>query len=129
MADRVTSGTMVLILPYNTGTSPLKVFDFLLTSARRVDQEGSFATPRLATPTPRAMVTIVDGEGGAGVFEFVVAETSIQEDGSPLAQGVVNRTAGSVGVVTVQLSITEERADGSQRKNLKIKVTVFYNRH
>ena len=63
------------------------------------------------------MVTIVDAEGGAGVFEFTMAATSIQEDGSPLAQGTINRTIGSAGIVTVQLSIVEERADGSQPAN------------
>ena len=63
------------------------------------------------------MVTIIDGEGGAGVFEFMAATVSIQEDGSPLAQGIINRTIGSAGVVTVQLSIVEERADGSQPAN------------
>ena len=41
MANKVTNATMQLILPYNTGTSPLKVFDFLLTSAKRVDQKGN----------------------------------------------------------------------------------------
>ena len=77
---------------------------------------GSFATPRLELPIQNASVTIIDAQGGAGVFQFVSSSTIIHEDGSPLVQALINRTSGTAGTVTVQLSIVEARADGTTRK-------------
>ena len=36
----VTSGDILIVLPYNTGINPLKVFEFSLTGVRRLNQEG-----------------------------------------------------------------------------------------
>ena len=77
---------------------------------------GSFATPRLELPIQNASVTIIDAQGGAGVFQFVSSSTIIHEDGSPLVQALINRTSGTAGTVTVQLSTVEARADGTTRK-------------
>ena len=72
-------------------------------------------TPRLATPIQTVPVTIIDQEGGAGVFEFVNSFVTLSEEGSPLAQALVKRTGGLLGTVSVQLIVTEARADGTTR--------------
>ena len=75
-------------------------------------------SPRLATPIATVPVTIIDQEGGAGIFEFVNSSITLSEEGSPLAQGFVRRTEGLLGTVSVQLTLTEARADGSTRELL-----------
>ena len=133
LADKVTSGNILIVLPYNTGTNPLKVFAFSLTGVIRLNQQGllyrsynlftlasspsgTFSTPRLVTPVQDAIVTIIDAEGGAGIFGFSILSATIQEDGSPLVKTTIKRTVSTVGVVSVQLRISESRADGSKRK-------------
>uniref|UniRef100_A0A1X7VF86 Staphylococcus aureus surface protein A n=3 Tax=Amphimedon queenslandica TaxID=400682 RepID=A0A1X7VF86_AMPQE len=115
--DKQTAGNIQIILPFNTQVNPLKVFDFSLTGLRTVNFDGPFTTPRLATPIQNASVTIIDAQGGAGVFEFVSSSTTIHEDGSPLVQALINRTSGTAGSVSVQLSIVETRADGTTPAN------------
>ncbi len=72
-------------------------------------------TPRLATPIDTVPVTIIDAEGGSGIFEFVNSSTIISEEGSPLAQAFIRRTGGVMGTVTVQVSILLTRADNTTR--------------
>lgn len=87
---------------------------------------GAYSTPRLSTPIQNATVTIIDAQGGAGEFIFVTSSTLIDEVGSPLAQATINRTKGSSGSVTVQLTVVEARADGSTREYTTVTCIYYY---
>ena len=75
---------------------------------------GTYASPRLSSVNLESIVTIIDDEAGAGQFGFSTPNITAAEGSSPITI-VINRIGANVGSVTLQLSVTEGRRDGSER--------------
>ena len=76
----------------------------------------TFSSPRQFFSNQNATVTIIDDENGSGVIGFVETSKVVLEDGSPSFDVTVVRSAGSVGVVTVLVVVSDGQADGTQRE-------------
>ena len=110
MGDGQTIGYINISLPDNVLTSPLKVFIFTLTAVSRADSTGSFSSPRLSSSNLIGQVTIVDDEGGAGVFR-VSPNVATVEEGDVLLFNVM-REGGSAGDVSVLVRTVDGAAIG-----------------
>ena len=110
MGDGQTTGYINISLPDNVLSSPLKVFTFTLTAVSRVASSDSFSSPRLSSNNLIGQVTIVDDEGGAGVFRVSPNIASVEEGGVVLF--TVMREGGSAGDVSVLVRTVDGGASG-----------------
>ena len=104
LQDRQTVGYINVPLANNTVSSPIKVFTFQLTSVMRSPNPGfPVTTPRLSSLNTAIMaqISIVDDEGGAGLFQLSPTSAVVQE-GSQFTFSVV-RVRGNTGQLSVQL--------------------------
>lgn len=95
--EGVTTGLLNISLPDNTLTSQLKVFQFSLTAVSPNTQP----SPRLSAVNTTATITIVDDEGGAGLFQLSPVTITIAEGSSQPFRVV--RSGESRGRVSVLL--------------------------
>ena len=105
MGDGQTIGYINISLPDNSLTSPLKVFTFQLTAVDRTTPTQSFSSPRLSSINLIGQVTIVDDEGGAGVFRVSPTAANTQEGNS--LEFTVLRDGGTSGQVSVRVQTQE----------------------
>ena len=111
MGDGQTIGYINISLPNNIVSSSLKVFTFTLTSVSRSTPTGSDSSPRLSTSNLIGQVTIVDDEGGAGVFSLSPNIASVSEGG--VLSFTVRREGGSAGAVSVLvMTVGGEASEG-----------------
>lgn len=105
--EGVTTGLLNISLPDNSLTSPLKVFQFSLTSVVATSPLSSslLASPRLSTINITTSVTIVDDEGGAGQFQLTPTALTIAE-GSTMTFSVL-RSGGASGRVSLLVQTVE----------------------
>lgn len=75
---------------------------------------GNYSSPRLSSVNLDAIVTIIDDEAGAGEFGFFTPNITVNE-ANTLVQIIITRIGANVGSVTLQLSVTPGRRDGSER--------------
>ncbi len=109
LSNGQTSGYINITLPNNFDTSPLKVFTFSLTSVTRTPMPtGSDSSPRLSSSNLIGQVTLVDDEGGAGVFSVNPNIASVVEGG--VLSFTVRRDGGSAGAVSVGVRTVESGA-------------------
>ena len=104
LQDGETVGFINVPLTNNSVTSPIKVFTFQLTAVSRVPNPGFPVTsPRLSSiaTSVAAQVSIIDDEGGAGLFQLNPTSAVVQE-GSQFTFSVV-RVQGNTGQLSVQL--------------------------
>ena len=104
LQDRETIGYINIPLANNTVSSPIKVFTFQLTSVTRIPNPGfPVTTPRLSSLNMAitAQVSIVDDEGGAGLFQLSPTSAMVQE-GNQFTFSVM-RVQGNTGRLSVQL--------------------------
>ena len=104
LQDRETIGYISVPLANNSLTSPIKVFTFQLTSVTRLTNPGfPVSSPRLSTISTAitAQISIIDDEGGAGLFQLSPTSAVVQE-GSQFTFSVV-RVQGNTGQLSVQL--------------------------
>ena len=104
LQDRQTIGYINVPLANNSVSSPIKVFTFQLTSVTRAPNPSfPVTTPRLSTvnTATTAQVSIVDDEGGAGLFQLSPTSAVVQE-GNQFTFSVV-RVQGNTGQLSVQL--------------------------
>lgn len=71
-------------------------------------------SPRLSSIGTQSIVTIIDDEAGAGEFGFSVANVTVLESQGTVSVDIT-RIGANIGSVTLQLSTTNGRRDGSQR--------------
>ncbi len=109
MGDGQTISFINFSLPNNIVSSSLKVFTFTLSSvSRTATPTGSDSSPRLSTSNLIGQVTIVDDEGGAGVFSLSPNVASVSEGG--VLSFTVRREGGSAGAVSVLVMTVEGEA-------------------
>ncbi len=109
MGDGQTTSFINFSLLNNIVSSSLKVFTFTLTSvSRTATPTGSDLSPRLSTSNLIGQVTIIDDEGGAGVFSLSPNVASVSEGG--VLSFTVRREGGSAGAVSVLVMTVEGEA-------------------
>lgn len=104
LQDGETIGFINVPLTNNSVMSAIKAFTFQLTSVARVSNPGFPVTsPRLSTVNTllTAQVSIIDDEGGAGLFQLNPTSATVQE-GSQFTFSVA-RIQGRTGQLSVQL--------------------------
>lgn len=99
MGDGQTIGYINISLPNNLISSAPKVFNFQLTAVDRATPMPTLTSPRLSAFNLIGQVTIVDDEGGAGLFSVSPGMVAVTEGSSVLF--TVRRNSGSTGSVTV----------------------------
>lgn len=105
LQDRETIAYINIELTNNSLISPTKVFTFQLTSVARVPNPGiSVISPRLSSVSTAitAQVSIIDDEGGAGLFQLSPSSPTVVQEGSQFTFSVV-RVQGNTGQLSVQL--------------------------
>lgn len=72
---------------------------------------GSVSSPRLASTSLSTLITVVDDEGGSGVFQFGASSiTTTEQGGSPSTVDVyVTRSGGFAGRVSVVVTSVNGR--------------------
>ena len=105
IGDSQTVGYINISLPDNSLSSPLKVFTFQLTDVDRTIPMQAFTSPRLSSVNLIGQVTIVDDEGGAGVFRVSPTIANTQEGNS--LQFTILRDGGTSGQVSVRVQSQE----------------------
>lgn len=106
MEEGQTIATFNIALTDNSVESSFKQFQFSLRSVTAVSATPSLQSPRLSVANTTTSVTIIDDEGGVGVFQLDPITISVAE-GSTFNFRVL-RTGGTTGSISVMLQTMEE---------------------
>ena len=115
LGEGITTGFFSIRLPDNNLQSSLRAFQFSLNSVVASSPSASaVGSPRLSSVNTTAIVTIIDDEGGAGLFQLNPTSASTTE-GSTLNFNIVRSrgTSGRTSVVlrTVQSGLATDGVD------------------
>ena len=104
--EGVTTGFFNITLSDNNIVNLLKVFQFRLISVQKSSPTStSTQSPRLSADNTTAIVSIVDDEGGAGLFQLNPISATASE-GSSVSFSVI-RSRGTNGQVSIMLQTLE----------------------
>ena len=104
MNDGITTTTLSIPIPNNSQEDRVRVFWFNITSVERVSSVGLFDSPRLNPNSISTLVSIIDDEGGSGIFQFSrTTPFRIGEDGNVTLTVTVVRAVSTVGTVRLQV--------------------------
>lgn len=100
MGEGITTGLLNITLPENSVTDSLKVFQFSLTSVQANSPiSASTLSPRLSADNTTATISILDDEGGTGIFQLNPTSVTVSE-GSTVTFSVI-RSGGASGRVSI----------------------------
>ena len=104
MNDGITTTTLSIPIPNNSQENRVRVFWFNITNVERVSSVGLFDSPRLNPNSVSTLVSIIDDEGGSGIFQFSrTTPFRIGEDGNVTLTVTVVRAVSTVGTVRLQV--------------------------
>lgn len=109
LEEGLTTGFFNITLPDNDIVNSLKVFQFSLISVQKTSPTSPTSpiaeTPRLSTDNTTARVSIVDDDGGAGLFQLNPTSATASE-GSAVTFSVI-RSGATNGRVSIVLQTLE----------------------
>jgi G-protein coupled receptor 98 len=129
MSDGITTATLSVPIPDNSQEDRIRIFWFNITDVRRVSSpSGLFDSPRLNLDSVSTLVSIIDDEGGSGIFQFSrTTPLRIGEDGNVTLTVTIVRAVSTVGTVRIQvMSVGDEAIGGEDYVNVN-RILTFEN--